>query len=707
MPEPYKPVKLNAQETAYVYACIEAGREFQDEAWANPADASIITLKDRPARHKALLSGRYWEEVDRAAAIESDSILPPRRTSNQLLPKCRIVHGKLTGGETTILCDAKRQALEQIESQAGAYLTQCWRVYQVDRARAKALWDTFCYPFGVVRVGWRFETEEAALEGERGEPVVPEDAEPMLMDGEGGLVFAETVEEYESQAAAEAAAMEQNAAADQAFAGMPLVDEPYFERVSPADLLIDPNAANWDLSDARFVFLRRWIRLGELKASKRLKHTDELKGTEFTFRPKSDGSDTARSVAPEAQLDDERLCEVFDGYVRLDRDKDGRYEIYHLMISQEAKKPLLCQPYEYVDERGRPMFTHGNPFPFRVIPGIPTDNDDPYPQAHLESAVDLQLAYDEQYHAALEYCRKGRGLYEAVRGQLDDAAKEVLEEGEVGSVVEMDTLGLLQPLTRAGLSKDELVLLQGIPTEIDVQLGVTKWEQNSQPGRRMTATEAENIQTQGETRTSGLGDIYREYGVDLAQCLLALLQAFQVVPQEFSQRNAVDGSRDWGQMNFEQLRPGEDEPFGEQFNVKLDVDTEPARSLAQEKMATSQLLQALVPLMQMPDQWTGQPVLNIRPLLTRLVRAWGIDDPALVVTPEPSEQDKVSMLLVQMRQMEQIIAQLKAAVQGQGQMSPPGSSGQQGAGGGPPPLSPAPPPPEQAMMGGNGQGGGF
>lgn len=656
-------MNLNDEQCTIVKGRIAAAIAHQETMWTNPESTTAEVWPDSPSRWLALVRGEYWRHRRAADA--------PRRHSNQILPKLRAKHQALTSGKTTFFVEAQIEQMQPLEGDTAALLNTMWQAERYDIQANRARWDSDVYGVGVVEVGWVWERGGEQMQGERGEPQLAPDAMPMIEDGEGNLLMPMGPEmAYETQAQAEAAARSAQIDEDKAVWGNPTLDDPFIERFCPRYLLVDPNCTSADLSDARYAFRVRWQYTQRLKADRSLRNTKDLKGTVYSIRD-DDQSGSLFATDQASVKDDRAMTKLFDGYLFLDIDRDGREEFIHVIMTDEHDKALYVGEAWCTGEDGKPLFPI-NPFPFRLIPGIIADNDVWLPDSAVEQAAPLQLDYDESSSSLNDQRRKSPRQYLAPKGALDNDAIRKLERGIDGAIIEVEP-GLkdqLVPFPHQPIRGELFQSLEALPVEIGRQLGVSPYEEATLPQKDMTKAEVMTLANLGGGRTSGDANTFRLFKEDLANCLLILLQHFGDRARSYSMQ-LPDGQRKWGTMRNTDLRGSDGQgnmlPPGIQWRVQVDASQEQPKNKQLDQENKLKLLEIVSRYAQMPDE-IGRPMVNIRPVLRMVWEAFDEGDANSIIPPDPTPEELAQFQQQQaIQQALQALAaqQEQAAMQGQ------------------------------------------
>ncbi len=629
-------VRFTEKDAAIIKARIDAAKSIRTEWLSTEGDPDMSGFSTRPEFWLSVINGTYWRvrSLSQSVPGRTRALI---RTSNQILPKLRVKQDILTQGETVFMTEARQQRFMKEAMDVGAALSSEWDVLGFDRECNKARWDSDIYSYGVVEMGWVFENEETGtIYGKRGDPQVPLDAEPLI----GGANFDRQTDPEaqprEFEDADEAAAYFEWQ--EKAYWGHPTKDDPYVERFNPTELLVDPQCRNYDLSDARYAVREKLEWLTKVKGNPFYKNTKDLKGTHTVGEKQSDLTERSRfSTDVEAARDDSRLVVLYDGWYKYDVNHDGKDEILHVIMCDEHDKPLLVQegPYEWPD---------GCPFPFVVCPGPVDDNDNFYQEPPISHVCGRQLAYDEAMRQLDNRRAKSNRMFKTSKGVLDHKAQAALEAGRDGTVIELtgrQDMDALQPLESAMIQPEVYATLKEVPDEIARMLGVSQFQEAVTPQKKMLATEVNALTEQGGARQGGDAERFRIFKERVALRVLGLLQQFSESPRPYSYMDDM-GNKKYAMLGADQLRgnapvAGETEAVEIQWRVKLDAENAKGRSKSVERAEKTQLLAGLQPFMAMPDPSNPMmPLVNPKPLLRHVLRAYDIPDADDVVSVNPT-----------------------------------------------------------------------
>jgi hypothetical protein len=573
-------------------------------------------FNSRSERNRALVRGSYWHVLNR---INNTKVL----SINHIAPALQVKATVVSGGETAFICDSTSQRFDPIEKIAKRFLTFCWKMLDFDGSCDAAYWDSRIYPEGgVVELGWRYKDDQ--LESVSGRPGEAEIGEADLKANNPELMPMVTAPPPGGFELGISDEMFDNLAETAVWDNEPLIDDPFIERFSPLDLLIDPACTSYTLKGARYVFRRKKVLLSDVKKVKRYTNTGELVGASYSTTASLDEKPTAAiDVKQQDSVDDESMwVTLYDGYTYVDD------ELKHVVFCDENKKELLLEDPPYAD------FNGDNVFPFEIMPPFIPDNDTLDGVPDVEQVRDLQVSHDLAFTQA-EFQRAHspnvlmvpEGTFGGANGER---TKKRIEEGQENAVLEINPsyIASVKWLERPQIRQEAYEVLESTPRKILDKLGINEYQSNMLPEKQMTATEAGQLSTQGGTRQDREIEAYYDFIRRCAIKVLVLYQAFLVREREYS-FDDEQGEKQYGMVSRETLRgvvPGSaDEnsnPLGDlenpgiQFVIDIDVSKKQPKNEFSERKNLVDLLGVLTPFVQMG--------LNIKPILDKIMQSFDI-----------------------------------------------------------------------------------
>lgn len=631
-------VKLSDRQCKIVHQRIKAARSYRDEVLRNPYEDSstFATINDR---NLALVAGTYWEKQQRYGM----------RTENHIGPAVQVQQDVITDGNTQFLLQPTKPRFANLIDVAQATINHCWRRLDFDAPCNDARWDVPIHGFGAVEIGWRYEDDEQEITGDRPqEPPVSDDAQPLMApDGKTMLPPNEGPIEYGSDEEAQAA----SDIADDVEWGQPKVDDPYIERFDPRTLIIDPQATKADLSDARYAFREKTEFLDKLKRNKRYSYRNEITSTRLVYTGKGNSEHSVNTGAevPKEAKEDCSLVLIWDGYCKLQADRDGQEELLHIVWAEGMDKPLLCESI-------RVVFEGSNPFPYEFLMNWKADNDTWLPVRDVDQTYWLQRMHDEsmsQFDAKRRTTVDKLLIPEELSNNTDtvDALMSSIPNESVPMPIAH--INMLKWLEHPPVNAEGVEELKETPDKIRRVLGISDYQLNTKPDRKMLATEVVQQREQGGTRQNADIDAFQKFKCRCAYKVMTLLQEFGVRGLDYAVDN--NGEQQWGKATLEQLRGVAPAPFGLdsdleksgiQFIFEIDADSKSSRSLMMERQEAVELAGMMAKFANIDDPYRpGKKLVDLRPLLQRVLRTWQIPNINEIVAPEPTPEDKEAKYL--------------------------------------------------------------
>jgi hypothetical protein len=639
-------ITLSKAQRSIVFGRIRSAR-----SWANERqqiqDDDAGHFATRSERNLALVEGRYWWKRNETSM----------RQINYLRVALEIKHALMTSGDTEFIPTARDDRFGDLADGAKAYLNAQWDACECDRETDKGAWDAMIHPTGgIAELGWRYKDSHFDVEGMRPQESEIIDAETKdgnipgmepLMTGTGQMLGI-PAQEYGSPEEA------MGAFGEGPLSPMdlpePEVDEPYLERFDPRTLLVDPSCTDWTLHGARYVFRHKRVLLSKLKRSKYMSNTGTLKGTAYAYTASKDTTEEPQDRSKNVDADDIMLVDVYDGYTYLD--VKGKDTLCHIIFCEENSKELLCRETEY------PYFKHClNEFPYVVKSAEVGNNDSADMTCDVESVRDLQTNHDRAY-TQIEWARghtpnillTATGTFD---GEDGAATKKRIEAGVENTGLEVDPafLPYVKWLDRPELHADAYKSLEDTPNKILHRIGVSEFQGNITPDKRMTATEAGAISQQGSVRQDAQVEAYFDFIVECGYKFLILLQQFTMREKRFAFMGQ-DGSRQYGTTTPEQLRGVDetsttpDNPLPEllepgiQFALDLDAARKRSRNEEEERNQLIQLLPAIAPFAQIPDpRLPTRAMVDMPTILRAMISRFKIPGIDKAVPPDPTPEE--------------------------------------------------------------------
>ena len=381
-----------------------------------------------------------------------------------------------------------------------AVVNHLWKHHDFRTPFRSAVKDFLIFGHGWIKVGWKFVEQERSLS----------DAERQMYLDES-IVEADTFAMQNPDMAAELPS-DEDLAANLPSTEMTVVeDQPFVERVSPFDILVDPEATCMD--DASWIAQKIIRPLEEAKADKRYKASarKQLTAAATTADP------LQNPVRDERYVSDAERVIIWEYY-----DIAGNT----MCVMADSGDEFLVDP--------TPMpYAYGQPFVMLRNYDIP---DYFYPMGDLEAIESLQEELDKTrsqlVNARKRYGRKylyhersfGPEGREALESEQDGRFVPVVDENKPLSEVVM-------PLPQIPLSPEVYNTSSIIENDINVVSGVSEYARGQMPEIRRTATEASIIADAGNARAADKLAIV-ELGIGMiARRVIQVMQQFMTGEQ--------------------------------------------------------------------------------------------------------------------------------------------------------------------------------
>ena len=347
-----------------------------------------------------------------------------------------------------------------------AVVNHLWKHHDFRTPFRSAVKDFLIFGHGWIKVGWKFVEQERSLSENEKELYLEE-----------AMVEADTFAMQNPDMAADLPT-DEDLAANIPSTEMKIVeDQPFVERVSPFDILVDPEATCMD--DASWIAQKIIRPLEEAKADKRYKASarKQLTAAATTADP------LQNPVRDERYVSDAERVIIWEYY-----DIAGNT----MCVMADSGDEFLVDP--------TPMpYAYGQPFVMLRNYDIP---DYFYPMGDLEAIESLQEELDKTrsqlVNARKRYGRKylyhersfGPEGREALESEQDGRFVPVVDENKPLSEVVM-------PLPQIPLSPEVYNTSSIIENDINVVSGVSEYARGQMPEIRRTATEASIIADAG------------------------------------------------------------------------------------------------------------------------------------------------------------------------------------------------------------------
>ena len=250
----------------------------------------------------------------------------------------------------------------------------------------------------------------------------------------------------------------------------------WVDRIDPWDVWMDPQADG--LHNARWVALRAFMSVAELKDDKRYSHTKMLSSSSEA------DDDSGREQRLETTGDDrDAMVAVYEFYDIASREL--------VVVTDQVELPM-----QFVEDITSPI-VH---LPNHPIPHAP------YNMGELEQLRGLQRELNKTRTQMVEHRRRNAQKWAVRKGALDPAAKDALQSEEVNAVVEISGSEPIEmtvtSLDVPNLAADIYAVDTTIKADIYEISGVNEYLRGATPEIRRTATEATIIEGASNIKTA-------------------------------------------------------------------------------------------------------------------------------------------------------------------------------------------------------------
>jgi len=497
-----------------------------------------------------LYRGKHWPST---TAMNEDLIAVNLAfsTVNVIAPSVSVNHPKITVSPNQQEDETRAVFVE-------AVINHLWRHYDFRSPFKRAVKDFLIFGHGWIKVGWKFVEQDRTLSDPERDVMAQEamvEADVFAMENPdlaGGLPTDSEI-----------------------IAGVPhsemavVEDRPFAERVSPFDVIVDPEATC--MEDIQWIAQRIVRPLEDVQQDKRFKPSvrRRLEADSYVdpMRPDSYANN------PDEYLGDEERVVIYE-----------YYDIPNNTMSVCTKEgdEFLLDPV--------PMpYAYGQPFVMLRNYDIP---DYFYPMGDLEAIESLQEELDktrsQMMNARKRYARK----YLYHERSFGPAGREALESDDDGRLVpvvdENKPLSeVVVPMPQIPLSPEIYNMSAIIEEDISMVSGVNEYARGQMPEIRRTATEASIIADAANARAADKLAIIEMSITQIARRVLQVLQ--QYMTGEQMARVAAPG----GDSLFVPF--SRDDIVGEYDFAVEGGSTQPMNDTIRKQQAVS-LLNALGPL---------------------------------------------------------------------------------------------------------------
>jgi hypothetical protein len=369
-------------------------------------------------------------------------------------------------------------------------------------------------------------------------------------------------------------------------------DQPLVRRVSPFDVLVDPDATSFD--DVRWIAQRSFVPIEVARKN------PDWNASVRSRLVKVKKSKSREDVEVESDMEKSDIA----GFAEV-------YEFYDLITGQMC---VFADGTEgYLVEPEDAPFPGGHPFVFVPNYEVPERF---FPIGDVETIYPLQLELGITRTAQLNDRKRGRRITLFRGAALDAQGIQDLRDGKDNvmiNVVKADTMfdDVFRQISSQGLQPEWYQADQQAMSDIDLVSGVTEYQRGGQTDIRRTATEVGVMQDASNARSADkLAKVEKAMG-EVAERMIKLSQQFmeaESIARVVSDQHVVE----WVNYSAQALQ-------GE-FTFKVEAgSSQPQNESFKRQMA-----------MQMMDtfgQFIGSGLLNDQAFLAQIMRLNGWSNP--------------------------------------------------------------------------------
>ena len=470
-------------------------------------------------------------------------------TINVIAPSVAVNHPKIT-------VTANKEGDEDRAVFNEAIINYLWRHHDYRKPFRRAVKDFLIIGHAWIKVGWRFVEQER--------PLTPMERDQEIVNA------AEEVQDfaYMNPDMAQDLPSDEDIIANVPTSRMEIVeDQAFVERISPFDMLVDPEATC--IEDAKWIVQRIVRPLSEVKKDKRFKRSvrqglEADSGVRYRWN-----NDTER----EEYSDLVERVSIFEYY----NIEDGT-----MCVLSQTGSDFLLDP--------TPMpYSFGHPYVMLRNYDVP---DTFYPIGDLSQIESLQEELNKTRSQMVNHRKRYARKYLYHERSFGPEGREALESDEDGRFVpvvdENRNLGdIVVPLPQVPLAPEMYNHSHLIEADINTVSGVSEYQRGQMPETRRTATEASIIADAGNARAADKLATIEIIISKVARMVMQLMQQYMTEAQMIR----VTGKDD--QEYF--IAYTRDDIIGEyDFSVE-GGSTQPLNETARRQQAVS-LMNAMAPL---------------------------------------------------------------------------------------------------------------
>ncbi len=497
-----------------------------------------------------------------------------------------VIHPTVSLQDPKFLVSPTKQEMIEAALMAEGGVNYWWRHYRFLPEWRQSVKDMLIIGHGWVKTGWLLQEQ---AEKKSADEIADEVGELLMQKDEAildeGISEDELPSDDDVYGTVETTKM------------VTLEDRPFVERVSPFDMIIDPDATNE--REMKWVAQRITMSWDEFKADKRFAAEGKRNAQATSQRQQDD-------VRPEqkASGDTNKYVCVYEYY-------DLRRRT--MCVFADTGDGFLVEP------QATPL-----PYvnPFTLVPNYEVPEYF-YPIGDLESIEGLQQELNETRTQMFNYRKKYARAYLFRESAFSADGLKVLQSEDDNRMIPVttdeDLRSIMQPVPQTQTPPEFFNQSDLIESDINQVSGVSEYQRGSLPDIRRTATEASIIQDTAQSRAADKLAQLEWRLAEVGYKLLALCQTY-MEGEQVVRINGQNGQEEWVAFSPEDIQGEFD------FIVEMG-STKPSNETARAQRAM-QMMDALAPF-----AVPGGPM-DIPELVKNILYSFGVREPERFLNPD-------------------------------------------------------------------------
>lgn len=391
-------------------------------------------------------------------------------------------------------------------------------------------------------------------------------------------------------------------------------DHPFVERVSPFDMLVDP--------EATCVYDLKWICQRIVAPIERVRNDDRYNAAarkdlkpDMAANPRWRDDDSADSGKNDQKKNDDIQRVTLFEFWDIEHD-------YYCVFSAGSERFLV--------EPTQAPYPFGHPFVMLPNYEVP---DQFYAIGDLEALEPMQQELNAVRSDMMNHRKRWQRAYMALRDKLDSDAQASLMSDKDGRIVwidgDEDLARIVQPIAQVPLDPQMYQYSNQIEADIELVSGVSEYQRGAPSEIRRTATEANMIQDATNARVSDKLAQVELFMSEIARRIVQLAQMY-LTGEQVARIVGPDGAQNWVKFTREEIAGEFD------FTVEAG-STQPKNDVFRRQQAL-QLAQTLQP-------YIGVAV-NPQALASYILKeGFGVTDPSpFIVQQQPEHQPQQKII---------------------------------------------------------------